>query len=399
MTDILSREQVEAVNKMHNGCILNGGVGSGKSRTALYYYFKEQGGRFDSKLFTFPKNSKSLYIITTAKKRDSLEWEKELALFLLHPEESENKVVVDSWNNIKKYKDVKNAFFIFDEDHVTGYGEWTKTFLKITKWNKWIILSATPGDKWEDYIPVFIANGFYHSKGEFEAEHIVYEPFVKFKKVRRYLNTGRLVRLRRKILVDIPYKKHTIAHHEDVWVDYDTFLYKRTLKDRWDPYEQEPFTSASGLCYCLRKICNTDESRQEAALKIFAEHPNLIIFYNFDYERDILYSLNWGDAEIAELSGHAHKPVPESSSWVYLVQYNAGKEAWNCTKTDTILFFSQNYSYKDLVQSCGRIDRRDTPYKDLYYYHLHSHSSIDIAILKALKNKKNFNEGKFVYAE
>ena len=88
MTDILSREQVEAVNKMHNGCILNGGVGSGKSRTALYYYFKEQGGRFDSKLFTFPKNSKSLYIITTAKKRDSLEWEKELALFLLYPEES-----------------------------------------------------------------------------------------------------------------------------------------------------------------------------------------------------------------------------------------------------------------------------------------------------------------------
>ena len=395
--------QLDAVNRMKNGCILCGGVGSGKSRTALAYYYKEQGGILGTKNYKpMPGKPKDLYIITTARKRDTLEWEGEMAPFLLstNPECNtlyNNKVVVDSWNNIGKYKDIVGAFFIFDEQRVIGYGAWTKAFLKIARGNNWILLSATPGDTWSDYMPVFIANGFYKNKTEFVAEHIVYNSNVKYKKVDRYLNTGRLIRLRSKILVDMDFDRKTVSHNEDVYCRYDTTLYKETIKNRWDPFDGKPIEQASSLCYILRRIVNSDESRQMAVLELFERHPRMIIFYNFDYELDILKGLYYGDeVEIGEWNGHKHQPIPDGKKWVYLVQYNAGAEGWNCIRTDTIVFYSQNYSYKMLEQARGRIDRLNTPFTDLYYYHLKTRSGIDLAISKALAEKRNFNERNFV---
>lgn len=401
MGDFLYDYQLDAIEKMKNGCILCGGVGSGKSRTALAYYYKEQGGILDTDSYIEMKNPKDLYIITTARKRDTLEWEGELAPFLLttHTEDSfyyNHKVVVDSWNNIGKYKDITGAFFIFDEQRVIGYGAWTKAFLKIAKANDWILLSATPGDKWEDYIPVFIANGFYKNKTEFNREHIIFSRFSKYPKVERYINTGRLIRLRNRILVDMDFSRKTISHHEDVYCNYNAIKYKEVMRNRWDPYKDEPIQQASTLCYILRRVVNEDESRQIALLELFEKHPKMIIFYNFDYELDILKEIYYGeDVEIAEWNGHAHQPIPASKRWVYLVQYTAGCEGWNCVKTDTIVFYSQNYSYKVMQQAAGRIDRLNTPYTDLYYYHLKSRSGIDLAISKALSQKKKFNERKF----
>lgn len=394
--------QMEAVENMRNGCILNGGVGSGKSRTGLYYYFKEQGGSINPDYIKMKNRPKDLYIITTAMKRDSKEWEKELIPFLLSTDPKQNmfygnKVVIDSWNNIKKYTEVKDSFFIFDEDKVTGNGVWVKSFLKIVKSNKWIILSATSGDTWMDYIPVFIANGFYKNKTEFAREHIVYSRFTKYPKVDRYINTGKLLRLRNQILIDMDFQRETIQHHEDVYVKYDIPKYKDAGKTRWNPYKNEPIVNAAELCYVWRKIVNTDETRQIALLEIFEKHPKIIVFYNFDYELDILKGLYYGeDVEVAEWNGHAHQKIPDSESWVYLVQYTAGAEGWNCVKTDTIVFYSQNYSYKIMQQAAGRIDRLNTPFKDLYYYHLKSRSGIDLAISKALTTKKNFNESRYV---
>lgn len=396
--------QMDAVNNMRNGCILNGGVGSGKSRTALYYYFKEQGGSInpDHKPMRVKPKPKDLYIITTARKRDTLEWEGELTHFLLSTDEKQtkrygNKIVIDSWNNIKKYADVTNSFFIFDEQRVVGYGVWTKAFLKITKSNDWILLSATPGDTWMDYLPVFIANGFYRNKTEFCREHIVYSRFSKYPKIERYINTGRLIRLRNKILVDMDFDKKTVAHHEDIYVRYDTTMYKDVMRKRWDPYKNEPIQQASGLCYVLRRIVNESEYRVVALLELLEKCPKSIIFYNFDYELDILMNLHLDkEIEVAQWNGHKHQPIPESEKWIYLVQYTAGCEGWNCIKTNTIIFYSQNYSYKVMAQASGRIDRLNTPYKDLYYYHLKSRSGIDLAISKALANKKSFNETRWV---
>lgn len=393
--------QLDAVNRMRNGCILCGGVGSGKSRTSLAYYYKEQGGVLGTKNYVRMKNPKDLYIITTARKRDTLEWEGELSYFLLstNPKVNgyKNRVIVDSWNNIQKYKNVTDSFFIFDEQRVVGSGVWVKSFLKIAKSNDWILLSATPGDTWQDYIPVFIANGFYRNRTEFCNEHIVYSRFSKFPKIDRYINTGRLIRLRDRILVDMDFKRETIAHHEDIIVQYDIPKYKETMRNRWDPYNNEPITNASGLCYILRKIVNSDESRQIALMDILESRPKVIVFYNFDYELDILKGLHYGkDVQIAEWNGHSHQPIPTSKSWVYLVQYTAGCEGWNCIKTDTIVFYSQNYSYKVMAQAAGRIDRLNTPYTDLYYYHLKSRSGIDLAISKALRDKKKFNETRWV---
>lgn len=392
--------QLDSVKKMHDGCILCGGVGSGKSRTALAYYFTEMGGQLDP-YKKMPGQPKDLYIITTAKKRDSLEWEKELSWFLLSTKDElnriyHNRVVVDSWNNIKKYSEVKDSFFIFDEQRVVGYGVWSKTFIDLAKTNRWVLLSATPGDKWEDYIPVFIANGFYKNKTEFEREHCVYSRYTKYPKVYRYLGTRRLERLRDRILVDMNFQRTTVPHHENIWCDYDRETYKLVREKRWNIFEDKPIKQISGLCYTLRRVVNTATSRQLALLELFEKHPRMIIFYNFDYELDILKGLRYGsEVEIAEWNGHKHQPIPEGTSWVYLVQYTAGAEGWNCITTDTIVFFSQSYSWRALEQACGRINRLNTPYTDLYYYHFKSRSDIDLAISRALRDKKNFNERRF----
>lgn len=396
--------QIDAVKNMKNGCILNGGVGSGKSLTSLsYYYLKNSGDeKFlkGGKYVPMSDPPKDLYIITTARKRDTLEWEGELAPFLLSVHDDKNiysnKVVIDSWNNIQKYKDVKNSFFIFDEQRVVGSGAWVKAFLKIAKFNEWILLSATPGDTWMDYIPVFLANGFYKNKTEFIREHVVYSRFCKFPKVDRYINTGRLLRFRREILIDMDFKRETVQHHEDIYAKYDVKMYKDIIKRRWDIWKDEPITNASGLCYALRKVVNTHQSRLDALLDIFSRHNKIIVFYNFDYELEILKDIYYGrDVKVAEWNGHKHEPIPKSKKWVYLVQYTAGAEGWNCIETDTIVFFSQNYSYKIMHQSAGRIDRLNTPYKDLYFYHLKTHSGIDLAISRAIKSKKKFNERAF----
>jgi hypothetical protein len=340
------------------------------------------------------ENPRDLYIITTAMKRDSLEWEHEMLPFIFS-DYPNLKVTIDSWNNIRKYKNVSGAFFLFDEDRVTGSGVWAQTFIKLARKNKWIILSATPGDTWNDYASVFVANGFYRNISHFRDEHVIYSRYVRGK-IDRYINTRRLVRLRDSILVDMDFTRPTKSHHEDIYADYNIRLYRDVGKTRWNPYKNEPIQNAAELCYVWRKIVNSDVSRQVALLELFEKHPRLIVFYNFDYELDILKSLYYGeDVEIAEWNGHAHQPIPESESWVYLVQYNAGCEGWNCIKTNAIVFFSQNYSYKIVQQAAGRIDRMNTPYTDLYYYHIRSRSGIDGAIAKALTEKKRFNETKY----
>ena len=387
---------------MRTGCILNGGVGSGKSRTSIFYYFKENGGWLDRDKVIPIKNPKDLIIITTAQKRNLNEWDEELVPFLLYPDKETrkthygNKVFIDSWNNIKKYDDIRDAFFIFDEDRVTGSGAWVKSFLKIAKYNDWIILSASPGDMWSDYEAVFIANGFFRNKTEFRNEHFVYSRFAKFPQVIAYRNETRLIRLRDRILVDMDFDRKTVPHHENIDCTYDKMKYRDVMRNRWDPYKNEPIQQAAGLCYVLRRIVNEDDSRQVALLELIEKHPKAIIFYNFDYELAILKKLAYPDGtKIAEYNGHVHQPLPTGDKWVYLVNYTAGNAGWNCIKTDTIIFYSQNYSYKVMLQSAGRIDRLNTPYTDLYYYHLKSRSGIDLAISKALAQKKKFNENRW----
>ena len=397
--------QLDAINRMKNGCILCGGVGSGKSITALGYYYLINGGDISflkggefTPMNPYPAD---LYIITTARKRDTLEWEKEMLPFLMSIDSKtnfyNNNIVIDSWNNIKKYSDIKDAFFIFDEQRVVGSGVWVKSFLKIVKSNKWILLSATPGDTWQDYIPVFIANGFYRNRTEFSREHIVYSRFSKYPKVDRYLNTGRLLRLRNSILVNMDFTRKTESHHENIFIEYDIEAYKEVTKTRWNPYKNEPIVNAAELCYVWRRIVNSDISRENALLSILKKHNKVIVFYNFDYELEILKNCKYAEeVKLAEWNGHKHEPIPDSEKWVYLVQYAAGAEGWNCTTTDTIVFYSQNYSYKIMQQAAGRIDRVNTSFKDLYYYHFKSRSGIDLAISRSLNNKKNFNESAYV---
>ena len=397
----LYEHQAQAIKKMHDGCILCGGVGSGKSRTSLAYYFSVVcDGKLDP--YVPMQNPKDLYIITTASKRDTLEWDGELAPFLLSTKSENNSykdlitVTVDSWNNIKKYTSIEHSFFIFDEQRVIGSGSWVKAFYKITQKNQWILLSATPGDTWMDYIPVFVANGYYRNRTEFITRHVIYNRYSKFPKVEKYFDQGRLIRYKNNILVNMDFDKPTSAHHQTIITEYDKELYKYLYSKRWNIFEDKPVANAAELCYLMRKVINSDPSRIEEILKITEEHPKVIIFYNYDYELDILKNASYGPGYIiAEWNGHKHELIPRSDKWVYLVQYTAGAEGWNCIETDTMIFYSLNYSYKIMVQSAGRIDRMNTPFSDLYYYRLRSAAPLDLAISRALTKKQNFNENRF----
>ena len=406
----LDEGQIRALEKLQNGNILCGGTGSGKSRTGLAYYFcKVCGGSINGKRRGLDRDlvpmlyPKDLYIITTAKKRDKREWVDELIWFGLStdPENSdygnEVKVVVDSWNNIKKYVDVKNAFFLFDEQRVVGYGEWSKSFIQIARENGWIFLSATPGDCWMDYLSIFIANGFFKNKRDFERRHVIYNRYSKYPQVDRYVNDRILERMRDRILVNIDYEKSTERHMITLSAEYNKEIYRTLMKDRWNPWDEKPVENISELCYLLRKVVNADPSRIAGVVDVAEYRPRLIIFYNFDYELEILKNANWPEGTIiGEWNGHKHDmDVPDSERWVYLVQYAAGAEGWNCIKTNTMLFYSQSYSYKMTEQAMGRIDRRNTPFRDLYYYSFRTYAPIDIAIGRALKRKKNFNESRF----
>jgi len=378
--------QQKAVEELDNGKILWGGVGTGKSKVAAAYYVGREAPR-------------DVYVITTAKKRDSLDWEREFVAYGVYKIEEATVagvLTVDSWNNIEKYEDVSDAFFIFDEQRVVGGGSWSQSFIKIAKKNRWILCSATPGDTWLDYIPVFIANGFYKNRTEFKREHCIYSHYGKFPKLERYINVGRLVRYRNQLLVEMPYLRHTTRVTREVNCEYDTKIMDEVTKKRWHVFEQRPLRDSGELHYVARKVVNSNSSRIQTIQNLLTVHPKLIIFYGFDYELELLRTLKDSvpNLEVAEWNGHKHEPIPTGDSWCYLVQFTAGAEGWNCISTDTIVFFSLTYSYKAWHQAHGRIDRLNTPFENLYYYILRSSSWIDLSILKALKAKKSFNEAR-----
>lgn len=392
--------QRETIDKLKSGSILCGGVGSGKSRTALTYFFLKEGkGNISINgvgEYAPMKTPKDLYIITTARKRDLLEWDKEASYFLLSTHDELNKgtrFVVDSWNNIKKYVGVKDSFFIFDEQRLIGSGVWVKSFLEITKKNNWILLTATPGDNWLDYIPVFIANGFYKNRTEFIRRHVVFKSYFKFPKIDRYVETALLNRLKREITVNMAYTKKTQSFYKTINVAFDKEKFNLVTKKRWNIFKDKPIKNVTELFFLMRKVVNSDQSRADTIKELLTKHKRIVIFYNFNYELDILRRLAEEiKISVSEWNGSKHETIPNTKEWLYLVQYTAGAEGWNCTETNCIVFYSQNYSYKIMVQAAGRIDRLNTAYSELYYYHLVSESFIDLEIKKALKKKKNFSE-------
>lgn len=372
--DVLYPHQKNAVKNLRDGKILYGGVGSGKTLTALAYYKTNH-------------SDKPLLVITTAKKRETGEWfEDGLKIGV-------TDFTVDSWNNIKKYQEVENQFILFDEHKLSSYGTWSKTFIKMSKKNPWLLLTATPGDTWMDYIPVFIANGLYKNKTQFERRHVVYRRNTTFPMIERFMEEPLLERIRKDLLVVMPDIRDTTRERCFIKTGYDETAYKRTIDTRVDPFIDAPLENRTQFMHCIRKIVNGSKQRTEELKKLIKNINRIIIFYNYNYERNIILSAcEEIGVRYAEYSGHKHEELPVGDKWVYVVQYTSGAEGWNCTTTDTIIFYSLNYSYKTLEQAEGRIDRINTPFKRLFYIYFVSDSSIDKGILSAIYSKKKFNE-------
>ena len=258
--------------------------------------------------FNFP-----LYIITTAKKRDDEDWEREAALVGI------KEVKVDSWNNIKKYSKISGGMFIFDEQRLVGSGVWVRSFYKIAKKNKWVLLSATPADTWMDLIPVFVANGFYKNRTHFIGTHVRYAPYVTFPKITGFLDLPRLKANRSKIFVLMPSKKHTRPHIHKITVDYNVDLVKFVLKNSWNPFKNEPIEHLSAETAICRRIINIAPSRIMKLLEIQEIAERLIIFYNLNFELDILRTWFRWRTTVAEWNGWQHDPIPKNDNWVYLV--------------------------------------------------------------------------------
>jgi hypothetical protein len=405
----LSEHQLEALALLRTGSILKGTVGSGKSRTAIAYFLQAECGWTMEPFATVknPETKKQLLIITMAKKRDEHDWDYELAQFGIPADIYGLSVIVDSWNNIKKYESF-TGFAIFDEQKVSGYGAWVKSFLKITKQcSGWILLSATPGDTWLDYIPVFIANGFYKNKTAFVAEHVIFDRYSKYPKVDKYLRENKLLYLRDHITVNMDFQRSIEKHEIELWCDYDRKAYDFIKKERKDPYERisrseetdgfiyKPIKNNSKFCFLLRRAAYDHESRIGDLRDVVDKHGKVIVFYNFRRELEIIRSaFENGHITIAEYNGRRHDSIPTTNKWIYLVQYNLS-EGWNCITSDCVVFFSSNYSWRTLEQCKGRIDRMNTPFSDLYYYHIWSDAPIEKAIKAANKRKEIFNERQF----
>lgn len=399
MEPLLNEQQRKAISQMKNGSILRAETGLGKTRTSLGYFFTRYGGNLGEEFgyegrFKMPSYLPNLYVITTAKTRDSKSWERELNVYRLY-DNDDFHYVVDSWNNIDKYRDVKDSFFIFDEQRAGGSGKWAKRFIEIAQNNEWVLLSATPGDKWKEYIPIFIAHGFYRNKTDFMNKHCLTNPYRVWDI--KYINEGMLIRHRRDITVYMDKEKPANPNHHNIYAGYDKDKYTLIQRDRWNPYSNEPIQNGADLVRLLRRVVNEDYSRIELVAQILLDHPKLIIFYNFNYERDLLrmFAHSVG-IDIAEWNGSLHQNIPSSDSWIYIVQYSAGCEGWNCFETDTMVFYSQDYSYKRMHQAEGRISRLNTPYDNVFYYHILSRSTIDRMISRSLSEKKDFNDSKFL---
>lgn len=384
----LKPEQYEACGKLKSGSILMGGVGSGKTYTSIFWAASQYGVDF----FT---EDRPLVVITTAMKRDLIErgadkpdWQQSLENCGI------TNYIVDSWQNIEKYEHIKNSVFIFDEQRVVGYGKWGKSFIR-TCWkdNKWILLSATPGDVWMDYMTVFIANRFYRNKTDFTSRHVVWDPYVKFPKVKKYIGTAVLEKYRNQIVVPMTDNRKTVRHRDYIYAEYDSFALDTLAKTRWNPYTDEPILNVAEYTQLVRRIVNTDPSRVRKAEDYILKHNKTIVFYNFNYELDILKGICEKHKLLyKEWNGSRHEHIPNEDKWVYLVQYTAGAEGWNCITANSILFYSVNYSYRKMEQAEGRIDRSNTKFTDLYYVYLTSLSKVDKDILKAVKEKKRFTE-------
>ena len=369
--------QRKAVDRLHNGSVLCGKVGSGKSLTGLFYYMENH-------------IDKPLYIITVAKKRNDREWHRDFEALGIDG-------IVDSWNNIEKYTDVKDAFFIFDEQRAIGYGKWGMAFIHIARKNNWIMLTATPGDVWMDWMCIFIANNFYRNKTDFVDQHVEYNPYSKFPQIRRYHKTDKLERFRKYLAVPMQDFRTTKLNRKYINADFDKDLYQTVVKTRFNPYTEEPIMNASEFTQVLRRIINTSERRRIHAKQEIMTRDKVIVFYNYTYELDILKEICQElDRAYYQWNGQKHEAIPDAETWVYLVQYTAGAEGWNCITTDTILFYSLNYSYRIMEQSEGRINRVNTSFENLYYVYLKSPASIDDAIERSIRSKKKFNERNWV---
>lgn len=173
-------------------------------------------------------------------------------------------------------------------------------------------------------------------------------------------------------------------------------------------YEDFVADNASKLFVNLRKMCSGNIDKYEVDkqkiqwLEDFCENLNfrLVIFYNFNFEKDkIIELMKKLKIPYSQFNG-AVKDLSNFNKYengVVLCQYQSASLGLNdLVKSNVCILYSPSLNYTDYTQSKKRIDRIGQTKKPLFY-NLYCKDTIEEKILETIKKGQDFDNKMFEF--
>lgn len=395
---MLYKLQEKILNKSKENYLFHLGTGTGKTIIALHHYIK----------YSYPLD---LIIIAPAVKVKEGGWDREIKFVFNELGLEMPKYEVVSYSKLKKYV-AKKGHYIFDECHyiknsTSLRGKISKELVKKYA-TCFSLLSATPASKWEEWCNYFILWGICKNKTEFYKRYVVMGRqrygSIEFNTVVGYQNTE-LLKEHIKRRTSKKYTVNDMVEMPDLIEQYIEFKcsseYKKIKNDRIMESNGSiiKLDTISKLYSTLRQQANiTDKLEYLEYIINSNEEDNVLIFYNFNYEKDMIINyLKSKKIKVDYIINGVTKnyPIKENfeliNNTVTLVQIQAGGTGIELTYINKVVYFSPTYSYQDYIQSIGRAYRNGQENKVLVYK-FKVLNSIETDIWECLERKEDFNE-------
>lgn len=387
-------KQLEILKQIKDYSLLPLGTATGKTLIALHYYINNH-------------LDKPLVIYCPLAKYLEGGWVSEFNSLKSKYNLITKDITVVPYSQINKYAVADNSFVILDEAHYVKnpMAKRSKAIREILNNKPFIMLSATPGTKVEDYCHYLMLWNKFKYKTHFENEFLIkdslmlgsrkipvvkgYKNLDKFSSILKQHSTSRLtvndiVELPELILKDVsltPSKEYKdIKKNRILKLDNDVILLDTQIK----------------LCTYLRQYVSPKEKishLEDIVSECKQLNENLLIFYNFKSElREIEkivkidYLIN-GDVKIFP----SKEDFKNLNSKITVVQIRAGGTGIELQYNSQVLFYSPTYSYQDYEQALGRAYRPGQN-KKVLVRRFNTINTIEADVWEAIKNKKDFDE-------